>query len=327
MSDTKIVAPPGTQEVTITFTIHAPREVVFRTITDPQSIPKWWGPSRLTTAVHKMMVMPGGMWRFVQQDEHGKDYAFHGVYHDIVIPERLVYTSEFEGTPGNVTVYTDTFEEKNGDTIITSKAVFQSVEDRDQKMKWGLEEGANAITDRLNELLAPSAIGERKDVSMIRNRENEECITITRLFDAPREEVWERWMDPNQYMCWWGPKDFTSPTARLDFREGGKFLSHMRGPDGKDYYDTGTYEEIDNLHHIVYTDSFADENGNPVPPSYYGMGSDEPLEMAVEVTLQDMGDKTQLTIQHCGFPGGDMSQQAKEGWNQSFDKLERCLSL
>lgn len=325
MNDIEFNATPGRQEVIITRTIHAPRDLVFRTVTDPLLIPKWWGPRNSSTAVHKMLVMPGGIWRFVQQTDDGKEYAFHGVYHEVVIPERLIYTSEFEGTPGQVTLYNEEFTERNGETIMKTIVVFQSVEDRDQKLQWGMEAGITESTSRLNELLGKENIGERKETTMEQLVGNEECITITRTFDAPRELVWERWTDPSQYMCWWGPKDFTAPYARLDPRPGGKYLSCMRAPDGKEYWDTGTYEEIDEFNRIVYTDTFADEHGNVVPPSFYGMGSDEPLDMTVEVRLEDIGGKTRLTLETCGLPGGEMIEQAKEGWNQSLDKLAECL--
>jgi uncharacterized protein YndB with AHSA1/START domain len=151
------------------------------------------------------------------------------------------------------------------------------------------------------------------------------CITITRELDAPRELVWDLWTDPNQYMCWWGPKDFTSPYARFDLHMGGKDLSCMRGQDGKEYWDAGTYEEINEPSRIVYTDTFADQNGNVVPASYYGLGPDKPLELAVEVTLENIGGKTRLIVEQCGLPKGEMVDQAREGWNQSFDKLARCL--
>jgi len=272
--------------------------------------------------------MPGGTWRYVQKDKEGKEFAFHGVYHEVMIPERLVYTSEYEGMPGHVTLYTDTLKEENGKTIITTLAVFQSPEDRDQLMQWGMEEGISEMTRRLNALLAREGMSERKMPIMERIERLEtkgECITITRTFDAPRERVWEQWTDPNHYMCWWGPKDFTAPYAKLDLRPGGKYLSCMRGPDGKEYWDAGKYEEIDNLKRIVYTDFFADEHGNPVAPSYYGMKGDEPVEMAVQVNLEDIGGKTRLTLEQCGLTDRDMLDQSKEGWNQSFDKLAQCL--
>ncbi len=325
MSDYKIETPQGTQEILITRHIYSPRDEVYKALTDPLLIPRWWGPERLSTVVQKMTVIPGGTWRYVQTDKEGEEFAFHGVYHDVVINQRLVYTSEFEGTPGNVTLYTDQLTDENGNTIITSHAVFYSVEDRDQKLLWGLEEGVRETTRRLNELLGKMGMPERRDHIMERQEENDECLTITRTFDAPREQVWGHWTDPSQYMCWWGPKDFTSPYARFDLRPGGKYLSCMRGSDGKDYWDTGHYEEIDELSRIVYTDSFADENGNPVPPSFYGMVGDQPVEMTVEVRLEDFGGKTCMTLEHCGMPGGEMIDQAKEGWNQFFDKLVSCL--
>jgi uncharacterized protein YndB with AHSA1/START domain len=326
MINTEFRAPPDTPEVYYKRIIHAPRELVFRTVIDPLKIPDWWGPSRLKTQVINMIVMRGGSWRFLQGDQEGKEFGFHGVYNDVVIPERLVYTSEFEGTPGNVALYTDTFEEHEGKTIINTRVTFQSVEDRDQKLKWGMEDGINAMTNRLNELLEKQLMHERRSVMMLENMNDSGCITITRVFDAPREQVWERWTDPNDYMCWWGPKDFTSPTANLDVREGGKFLVSMRAPDGKEYWDTGIYEEVIEKNRLVYRDSFADEHGNIVPASYYGMGSDEPLDMEIEVTLEEDGGKTRMTLEHCGLLKGDMLDNARLGWMQSLDKLEDCLS-
>ena len=325
MAQTDIKAPPGTQEVIVTRTINAPRGIVFKTVTDPLLIPHWWGPRRFTTAVHKMTVMPGGTWRYVQTDKEGKEYAFHGVYHDVEIPERLVYTSEFEGLPGHVTLYTDKFTELDGKTIITSTTIFQSVKDRDQMLQWGMEEGTTEMTNRLNELLAKDDIQERREVAITQNEVKKEYITITRVFNAPRERVWERWTDPGLYMCWCAPKDFTAAYAKFDLRPGGKYLSCMRGPDGKEYWSTGTYKEIIEPNRFVCTDSFADEHGNVVPASYYGMSSDMPMEMEVEVTLEDIGGKTRMTLEHRGLPNGEIIEQTKEGWNQSFDKLAECL--
>ncbi len=325
MAKPDITAPAGKQEVLVTSIYNAPREVVFKTVTDPLLVPKWWGPSRMTTTVIKMNMMPGGIWRFLQRDKEGKEYGFHGVYHDVVTPERLVYTTEFEGLPGRVSLHTDKYTERDGITICTALTVFQSLDDRDQMLQRGMEEGTFETTRRLNDLLAKVNMQPRKDMFMEQHEKNEQCITLTRIFDAPRERVWERWTEPGQYMCWWGPKDFTAPYAKFDLRPGGKYLSCMRSPDGKEYWDTGTYEEISEPSRIVYTDSFADEHGNVIPASYDGMDSDQPMEMAVEVTLDDIGGRTRLTLEHCGLPGGDMIAQAKEGWDQSFDKLAVCL--
>jgi len=155
MPKMNLIAEPGKQEIVMTRLFDAPRELVFKAYTDPNLIPQWWGPKNLTTTVDKMDVREGGVWRFVQRDSEGNEYAFHGVYHAIVSPERLVYTFEFEGMPGHVLLATVTFEELNdGKTKLTDRSVFQSVEDRDGMLQSGMEEGAAESMDRFAELLA-----------------------------------------------------------------------------------------------------------------------------------------------------------------------------
>lgn len=154
MARINLVAEPGKQEIVITQVLNAPRERVFKTCTDPILIPRWWGPRNLTTTVDKMDVRPGGVWRFVQRDADGNEYAFKGVYHDITPSERLVFTFEFEGMPGHVLLETMTFEEDDGKAKLTDRSVFQTVEDRDGMLESGMEEGATETMDRLAELLA-----------------------------------------------------------------------------------------------------------------------------------------------------------------------------
>ena len=149
-------------------------------------------------------------------------------------------------------------------------------------------------------------------------------LTITRTFDAPRQLVWKAWTDPELYKKWWGPTHFTCPVAQLDLRVGGKYLSCMRSPDGQDFWTTGFYREITPYDRLVYTDSFADEHGNIVPASHYGM-PDMPLETLVTVTLVEQDGKTVMTMQH-NLPAGEHSSNANEGWNQSFDKLAVTLA-
>jgi len=100
-----------------------------------------------------MEVKPGGIWRYIEQDADGNEFAFHGVYHGILAPEKLIYTFEFEGMPGHVALATVTFEESDGKTILTDSSVFQSVEDRDGMLSSGMEEGATELMERFAELL------------------------------------------------------------------------------------------------------------------------------------------------------------------------------
>src|SRR6266511_1379450 len=131
-------------------------------------------------------------------------------------------------------------------------------------------------------------------------------LVIERIFDAPRELVWKAWTEPERVKQWWGPRDFSCPVAEIDFRVGGRSFNCMRGPDGKDIWSIGTYKEIVPLERFVVTDSFADENGNVVPSSHYGM-PDMPLEMLITVTFEDIGGKTKMTMKHEGLPAGEMT--------------------
>ncbi len=126
-------------------------------------------------------------------------------------------------------------------------------------------------------------------------------------------------------MRWWGPKDFTSPLCKIDLRVGGRYLWCMRWPDGRDNYTTGVYREVVPFERLVYTDSFADAEGNIVPPSHYGMPADFPPETRVTVTFEEHDGKTTMTLTHAGLPAGEMSEMTGAGWNQSFDKLAESL--
>ena len=110
---TNIGAEPGKQEILITREFDAPRALVFKAYTDPTLIPQWWGPRYLSTEVDKMDVMPGGQWRFINRDAEGNEYAFHGVYHEVLAPERVIDTFEFEELPetGHVALETMKLEE------------------------------------------------------------------------------------------------------------------------------------------------------------------------------------------------------------------------
>lgn len=153
----------------------------------------------------------------------------------------------------------------------------------------------------------------------------ERDLVVTRVFDAPRELVWKAWTEPERFMRWWGPKNFTAPVCKIDLRIGGAYLYCMRSPEGQDYWGTGVYREIAPPERIVCTDSFADEKGNPVPASHYGMGGDWPSELLVTVTFEKHVGKTRLTLQHMGIPV-DQRELCGTGWNESFEKLAEALA-
>jgi uncharacterized protein YndB with AHSA1/START domain len=156
MNKTIVRAEPGKQELFITREFDAPRELVFRAHTDPKLYTQRIGPRRFTTTLMKFEPRSGGTWRYVSKDKEGNEYAFHGVYHEVLAPERLIDTFEFEGLPekGHVSLETLRLEElPGGRTKLTIQVVFQSIADRDGMLQGGMEEGLNESHDRLDELL------------------------------------------------------------------------------------------------------------------------------------------------------------------------------
>lgn len=152
-----ITAEPGRQEIFITRDFDAPREVVFRAHVDPEIYVQWLGPREMTMTLETFEPRGGGSWRFIHTDKDGNAYGFHGVFHDVTPPERIIQTFEFEGLPesGHVELETLTLEAlPGGRTRLTAQAVYQSVADRDGQIEAGMERGVNEGYERLDELLA-----------------------------------------------------------------------------------------------------------------------------------------------------------------------------
>lgn len=149
-----------------------------------------------------------------------------------------------------------------------------------------------------------------------------ERMTLTRIFDAPREIVWKAWTDPKYVMQWWGPKGFTTPFCEIDFRVGGKFLCCMRSPDGWEGWNGGEYHEIIPFEKIVYSMYFADSKGNKVEAAELGI-EHEALDDAHDVVIfEDLGNgQTKITL-----IGNESMESAREsgqleGWNQIVEKF------
>jgi len=159
MNDTKTgnrleVSAQGDREIVGSRVFDAPREVVFKTMLDPELIPEWW----VRTSVDVMVVRVGGSWRFVSVGSDGSEQAFRGTYREITPHERVVQTFEWEGMPGYVSVETLVLEDLGDDrTRVTVTSIFHTAEERDGMLGSGMEEGWSELYDRLEELLASRA--------------------------------------------------------------------------------------------------------------------------------------------------------------------------
>ncbi len=146
-------APTTDRELLITRVFEAPRSLVFKAWTEPDRIMQWWGPRGFTTLSCEMDLRPGGLWRTRSRSPEGKEYAEHGIFREIVEPERLVFTQAWEdaaGNPKHETLVTITFTEQGNKTLLSFRqGVFESVPSRDAH-----EEGWSSAFELLAESLA-----------------------------------------------------------------------------------------------------------------------------------------------------------------------------
>jgi len=152
----------------------------------------------------------------------------------------------------------------------------------------------------------------------IQEKPAEPEITITRIFDAPRETVFKAWTDAAQLAQWWGPKGFTNPVCEIDARVGGAIRIHMRSPDGSVYPMKGEFREIVPPERIVFTNIAVDAADKPI------------IEGLTTVTFAERGGKTTMTLYTRGRAVVDYAvgylQGMEMGWTGSIDKLQTLLT-
>ena len=137
-------------------TFDAPRERVWTAFTDPDAIPRWWGPQGTTTTVTEMDVRPGGKWRYVSRAADRDDVEFYGEYLEVDPPQRIRWTFMFdvEGIGPQGGPETMTFEDLGGRTKVTSVGHFGSTDELEGALATGMAKGAIETWDRLAAELA-----------------------------------------------------------------------------------------------------------------------------------------------------------------------------
>ena len=145
-------------------------------------------------------------------------------------------------------------------------------------------------------------------------------IAFTRAFPAPRERVWRMWTQAQHLTHWWGPEGWTLPVCEMDFRVGGRWFYCMQGPDMRSC-GLATYHEIDDFARIVYSDAFADADGNVLDEMPAG-----------RTTLTFREDEGATTIRGITrYPRQEQRDQVlemgvKEGLDQTLNRLDAYLS-
>lgn len=146
-----VTTTPSDLEIVMTRVFDAPRDLVFEAHTSCEHLSNWWGPRQYDVLECEVDFRPGGTWRVVHRGADGNQITFFGEYLEIVRPEKIVWTFNYNDQPGGPETYL--FEEHDGKTTITSRAEFPSKELRDWVLMSGMESGARETYERLDEYL------------------------------------------------------------------------------------------------------------------------------------------------------------------------------
>jgi uncharacterized protein YndB with AHSA1/START domain len=145
----------GDREIVMTRVFEAPRELVFRALTTPELLKRWFGPHGWALTECEVDLRVGGAWRFLSTGPDGRTMGMRGVYREIAPFERIVYTESFDdwAAQGSALI-TTTLLERDGRTTLTCVSLAPSREVRDAVIRSGMEHGAAETYDRLADLLA-----------------------------------------------------------------------------------------------------------------------------------------------------------------------------
>lgn len=147
------------------------------------------------------------------------------------------------------------------------------------------------------------------------NTENRE-IRLNRIFNAPRELVFDAWTSPEKISQWWGPDGFSTTTEKMNFSVGGDWVFTMHGPDGTDY-----------PNHIVYTEIKKPEQ---ISYDHYGHEDEDTPHFKTTVVFEDLEGSTNISMRML-FPSAEKRNEAAkfgaiEGGKQTLSRLEEYLS-
>ena len=147
------IPTPSDREIRTERIFNAPRERVWKAMTDPALVVQWWGRGN-KLMLERFEPQRGGRWRFVEHGPEGQ-HGFEGRFREVVPPERVVQTFEWDGMPGHVIVETVTLEDLgDGRTKLVNVSLFHTKEERDDMLSSGMEQGMNASYAALDKVLA-----------------------------------------------------------------------------------------------------------------------------------------------------------------------------
>jgi uncharacterized protein YndB with AHSA1/START domain len=306
-STSKTFNPPADRTLSTNRVFDAPRALVYSAWTDPEQFARWFPPDGFT-AECELDVRPGGKMRVDMKgadpalgpDFYEKVFPGSGVYQEVVPNERLAFTFDAPGEEGNPPLkllMTVIFEDEGRKTKVSIYQTTETVADYDALVKIGASEGLRQSLDKLTALLEGSGPDTKVSVTG-------RTLTLTRLFDAPRDLVWKAYTDPAHIVKWSFANDWEAPFAETDLRPGGKFRVGMRPADHSEegFVFEGTYSEIVRPERIVQA---------------IGDGR------VMKTTFEDVGGKTRLTL---SVEMAMSEEQERKGYSQFLEHFAQHLA-
>lgn len=291
----------------ISRTFEAPRELVWQAWTDVECLKQWMTPNGYSVTACNMDLRPGGFLHYGMSSAEGQEMWGMSVYREIVPEEKLIYINSFSNKDAGLTRHplsatwplemqtTVTLVEHQGKTTLTiqwipvspteeERATFDQAHD-------GMRQGWTGSLNSLEEYLTRTQ-ADRQIIS-------------ARVFDVPRDQLFEAWTDPEKLAKWWGPRGFTNTFHIFDQTPGGYWHFVMHGPDGTDYQNQCIFLEIVKPERIVF-----DHVSAP--------------KFRVVATFQDEDGKTKLTFRMI-FDSAKVCEQLKPvcvpSNEENFDRL------
>ncbi|MCB0636050.1 MAG: SRPBCC domain-containing protein [Lewinella sp.] len=150
-------------------------------------------------------------------------------------------------------------------------------------------------------------------------------LTLERTFPATIDRVWDSFVSPLLLQSWWAPPGMHCRYPTVDLRPGGMFHYCFQGDDEHCFWGRAVYQSIEEPNYLSLLDAFADEHGNAVAPSYYGIPGDEVLENLVEFEFTTEGPNTHMLVMMDNPYDEAMTEELIQGWHGMFDKLVALL--
>ena len=148
-SGTAKVTLPADDQILIEREFAAPAHLVWRAVTEPELVKRWWHANRGEVLSCEIDLRVGGTWRYVAKPHEGEEFAFYGEFLEIVPNEKLVQTETFAPFPDDASTNTMTLIERDGVTLLSTLVQHQTAQARDMHVNSGMEAGMQDAFDRL----------------------------------------------------------------------------------------------------------------------------------------------------------------------------------